>query len=377
MWAKIPMARHAIAMLIAITFVFGVHIQNVNLQPLLGNFDERKFETYTPYFPGLDNLSTHEIFSPENRHKKKIVLMGASAVDSIGCDYTWHRPKPNVTPNVHYTCSIAGQLNRLLKLAHLDDWAAFDLARNGSKLTDGLYIYTRILPLEPEIVVYGDSFNYYMWENADANVISPARYSYMDEVFGRYPETAKLWQSYKSNLERHGWMPTPSVAPEQPDPVGPKPRKATSINDLVANFLGELKSLSPANGMPHPVTFLASYRDFARPPYSPHLFENPDPDFGYFQGFKLIAEMQRRSGRHFSFFFCPQWDRDTDLDYQNGLAKIFGAYLQKDGIPFASYVPLKMTPIYETYDGYHHTVLGNRKIAEAIFHDLQTDGMLP
>ncbi len=36
---------------------------------------------------------TQEIFAPENAGKKKIVLLGASAVDSIGCDLSWHKKR--------------------------------------------------------------------------------------------------------------------------------------------------------------------------------------------------------------------------------------------------------------------------------------------
>jgi hypothetical protein len=71
--------RHAIALLIALALVFGIRIQDTNLQPLLGPFDQRYFEKYTPYFPGLNNLETHEIFAPKNAKKRKIVFLGASS----------------------------------------------------------------------------------------------------------------------------------------------------------------------------------------------------------------------------------------------------------------------------------------------------------
>ena len=370
-------ARHVIAMLFAVALVLGLRIQDIDLQPVVGAFDQRLFETYTPYFPGLDALDTHEIFAPENEHKKKIVFLGASTVDSIGCDYTWHRPGPNQIPNVHYSCSIAGQLNRILKDAHLDDWQAFNLARNGSHLSDELYVYARILSLQPEIVIYGDSFNYYMWQNADADLISPARYAFMDAVFDRDPKTAMLWRAYKDNLQEHGWKPGAPTEPEPAIKLGLKPRTSTSLSDLILRGLVFLHSRIPVNGMPRPIAFEPSYRDWNKAPYVPHPFENPDPNFGYFQGFKLIAEMQRKIDEKFFFFFCPQWTYDTDLDYQNGLTNIFGAYLKESDIPFASYVSMKMRPIYETYDGYHHTVQANYRIATAIFNDFKNDGLLP
>jgi hypothetical protein len=366
---------HAVAILFAVALVVGLHVQHVDLQPLLGRFDQRAFAIYTPYFPGFDNLDTHEIFAPENLHKKKIVFMGASTVDSIGCDSTWGQPEPGQIPNVHYSCSIAAQFNNILEQAHLGDWKAFNLARNGSKLTDGLYIYARILALQPDIIVYGDSFNFYMWENADADAISPSRYALMDEMFNRYPETAALWRAYKVNLQQHGWTPAPAE-PETID-LGPKPRPYTDLNDLIARGLVLLRTRLPVSGMPRPVALAPANRDWTEPVYSPHTFANPDPDFGYFQGFRLIAEMQKKLGKRFSFFFSPQWVLENDIDYQNGLSNVFGAYLKQDDIPFASYVSMKMKPVYETYDGYHHTLQGNRKIAKAIFDDLRHNGLLP
>jgi hypothetical protein len=368
--------QQTFAMLFAIVIVFGMHVQDADLQPLLGVFDQRSFTNYTPYFPGFDNLDRHEIFAPENLHKKKVVFMGASSVDAIGCDYTWHRPAPGQAPNVHYTCSLAGQFNSLLKRAHLDDWKAFNLARNGSKLTDGLYIYARILALQPEIVIYGDSFNYYMWENADANAISAARYAFMDEIFSRYPETAARWLAYKVNLQKHGWIAA-NAEPDPPISLDPQPRARTSLRDLTVRSLELLRSRLPVSGPPRPTALNPTYRSWAKPDYTPHSFANPDPDLGYFQGFRLIADMQKRIGKKFAFFFCPQWEHDSDIEYQNGLSDVFGAYLKQDNIPFASYVSMKMAPIDETYDGYHHTVQGNHKIAKAIFRDLEHDGFLP
>ena len=49
---------------------------------------------------------------------------------------------------------------------------------------------------------------------------------------------------------------------------------------------------------------------------------------------------------------------------QNMYCKICGQPAKKLG----------MKPIYETYDGSHHTIAGNRKIAELIFADLKRRG---
>ena len=87
--------------------------------------------------------------------------------------------------------------------------------------------------------------------------------------------------------------------------------------------------------------------------------------------------MQRRATDKTFFFFVPQWDHATDFDYQKGLVDEFGSYLKTRGIPFASYVPMDMEPISETYDGYHHTLMGNRRIAAAILRDLRQARLIP
>jgi hypothetical protein len=374
-------ARHAIAMSIALALVLGLRIQNIDLQPLLGAFDQRFFERYTPYFSGLDAIQTHEIFAPQNAHKKKIVFLGASGVESIGCDYTWHHPEPEQTRNAHYTCSIAAQLNALLKDEHIDAWRAFNLANSGGKMTDELYVYARIVALKPDLVIYGDSFNYYMWENADAEVLSPAHYAYMDEVFERYPETMKIWRSYKANLEKHGWKPSVSSQPTPAIEIGPRYRASTDLNDLILQGLARVRSRFAVDAMPRPVTFDPHPPNRAwnlRPARVPaHDFVNPDAGFGYFQGIGLMAAMQRRSNDNMFFFFVPQWHFVTDLDYQKGLLNEFGSYLKMNGVPFASYVPMEMEPIRETYDGNHHTMMGNGRIAAAILRDLRQARLIP
>src|SRR5262249_50880797 len=156
---------------------------------------------------------------------KKIVFLGASAVDSIGCDTTWQDPRVSEADrNVDYTCSISGQLNQLLADKGLSDWKSFDLARNGTKLTPMLYAFSRIMELHPEIIVWGEAYNYYLWDNADAAALTPSQYAYMDEVFGRYADTAAVWQAYKTALQKHGWTQVPDLTPVQPPDLSPKYR---------------------------------------------------------------------------------------------------------------------------------------------------------
>ncbi|MEJ1937261.1 hypothetical protein WDZ92_44270, partial [Nostoc sp. NIES-2111] len=240
-----------------------------------------------------------------------------------------------------------------------------------------LYTYARILALKPDIVVLGEAFNYYMWENADPGSLTAEQFAYMDAVFGRYQETAAIWRSYKQNLERHGWTPpSPAAAPPDVD-TGRQPRSSTSLSDLILRGLAIIRSLPEFDEMPRPVELDGSNRAWPHNVVPPHQFENPDAGFGYFQGYKLVGAMQKSIGRATFFYFSPQWDYSTDTSYQKGLVEIFGGYLTAAGIPFDSYVPMALTPIRETYDGSHQTRFGNRRIASAILDDLERAGIFP
>jgi hypothetical protein len=130
-----------------------------------------------------------------------------------------------------------------------------------------------------------------------------------------------------------------------------------------------------ADGPPLPVKFVA-YRNWDEKPYVPYTFDNQDPGFGYFQGIKLISELQRQHNGKLFFYFSPFYNNRHDLTYITGLNNIFGAYMTSNGIPFASHVALKLKPIYETWDGQHQTMYGNRILAAALLKDLREQGLI-
>lgn len=109
--------QHIGAFALALIVVLVLQVQDIDLQPWIGAINEQWFQSHTPIFAGMDNLDKHEVFAPLYRNTKKIVLLGASTVDSVGCDGTWHRPDPTRDPpnNAAYECSIANQLNIVLK----------------------------------------------------------------------------------------------------------------------------------------------------------------------------------------------------------------------------------------------------------------------
>ena len=372
--------RHLLALALAVCAVWVLQARAVGVGVALWLNKRDFFHTYTPYFPGLAKLQTHEIFSNVNTSKKKIVLLGASAVDAIGCDYTWHRPPINLEPNAHWSCSVSGQMNQLLHDAGLNDWEVYDLARTGAKLTEMLYVYLQIETLKPDVVVYGDSFNYYMRDNADADGLDGAQYAAMSQAFGQDPETSGIWNAYLHTLRAHGWNGEADAA-AGPGAVAAavtatRSPPAAEFGDVLARGLLQLRHAAWADGMPRPLAY-TEYRDWSMPPQTYHAFDNPDPGFGYFQGVRLIDLKQREFGGRTFVYFSPEWNLSYKPDYVEGVERTFGGYLRDHGIPSASFIGMRMKPITETYDGSHHTVAGNRRIAAALLQNLRQAGLIP
>jgi hypothetical protein len=369
--------RHLVAMAIALLLVFGFKIQDFDIQPLLGSFDDRWFHDYTPYFPGLDHLEQHEIFSPRYAHKKKIVLLGASSVDSIGCDFSWSKPDPTRQPTINaaYYCSIAASMNRQLQRKGLEDWRVFNLARNGAYLTPMLYVHARIAVLKPEIVIYGDVMSQYMANNADANVLNASHYAYLDKTFGASSNTAVIWRAYRETLMKHGWEPPAETTASNDLSPNFQPRQRTTLSDILVHFIAVARSSRLADGPPLPVKFVP-FRDWGPYPYVPYTFQNRDQGFAYFQGVKLISELQRRHNGKVFVYFSPFYNNRHDLTVLTALTDIYGTYLTTNGISFASHTGLGLQPIYETYDGEHQTMYGNRVVAAILLDDLIEQGLI-
>ncbi|MBV8060957.1 MAG: hypothetical protein JO253_05485, partial [Alphaproteobacteria bacterium] len=75
--------HHMAAVIVACLVVFGLHPQRtINLQPMLPKDTAAHLVDYTPYYPGQKELYRHEIFAPQNQHKKRLVILGSSTADS-------------------------------------------------------------------------------------------------------------------------------------------------------------------------------------------------------------------------------------------------------------------------------------------------------
>jgi hypothetical protein len=361
---------------IALAVVIGFPLSQLNANVVFSDINRAVMEDYTPYFPGLNDISSHELFSPKYKNKKKIVLLGASSVDSIGCDYTWHAPEVDQARNVHYTCSIAAHLNRLLAKGGRDDWRAFNLARNGSKLSTDLYIFAKILSIHPDVVVFGDSFNYYMWENAGANDLSAEQFRFMDSVFSDDPDAAETWREFKNKMEAEGWSPEQSTEPLTQEIAVAESEAAISLKDYLVKKMIEFRAAKPLEAMPRPVAYQASFANWDRPTIESGVAKNPDPGFAYLSGVLLISEMQRRDGHGAFVFFIPQWAHELNKPFLAMLDDEFGGYLRSHGVPFKSLAGMPMEAVRDTYDRAHQTYYGNKKIAAALFSSLEDEGLL-
>lgn len=314
-------------------------------------------------------LHTHEIFAPENTHKKKIVILGASTADSVGCDYTWSLPTEKKVPrNVHFSCSIAGQLNKLLKEAKLDDWQAFNLARNGAKLTPMLYTYATIRELEPELVIYGDLYAYYAKDGAGANDLDATQLAMLDETLGGTPETQAVWSAYKNNLHRT----KPAAEPVARQPPPPIYRATTSLQDILLRGLSQVDHLSPDAAPPYRIAYNYNNENLeSEAVFDFAITDKSDPGMVFLEGFSLINALQEEQGNKFFLYFGSAYQYRNDTNLIRTLREgAVGQKLDSMSVPFEVYVDLPLKPIYETYDGVHQTRDGNAVIARKLLDDL-------
>jgi hypothetical protein len=386
---------HLGAITVAFAMVFGARVQDFDAGSILGVTDVRAFNVYTPVFPGLAHIDQHEIFSPRFAGTKKIVLLGGSPVDSVGCDFTWSRREGSQKRNATYSCSIAAQMNEQLNAAGVKDWRVFNLARNGAGLTPMLYVYAQIHSLRPEIVMYGDDFPFLFADNADADDLTAAQYAEL-ESFAATTQATVEWRAYRDHIVSHGLRPRviPASWTDRPRKIASDlifgkndstqaVRRATVGNLLVAAF-AQARDHSRVEAPLLPVRFpqLRNWDAVDRAKAHPasessvgDTHESPDPGFAYSQALRLISNLQRLHGGAFSFTVFPNYDRRDDPQAAAN-AEVFGKYLRSHHAFFTSHIDLEMRPIYETYDGVHHTLYGNRIIAATLLADLRSAGLL-
>jgi hypothetical protein len=369
--------EHLAAIIVGLLLVLGLRIQDRPIPIIAGWVGASGAVVYSKYFPGLNRLEQHEIFSPENRDVKKIVFLGASAVHSVGCDCTWIPPTQSIrqSANVHYSCSVAEQFNDELARRGIKGWKAFNLAKAGGRLMPMMYVYARLLPLKPELVVYGDSFPYYMMSNAGAESLLSDDHSFLRKTFNEHAATRALWGRFEEHLRANGLSATPLLSPRNIAKSFLRLQPDSSASGAIGNLFTGPRNLYTELQQPLPVRYTMFRRwEASQSPLA--RFDNPDPGFRYFEGVRLMSEMQKLNGGKLFFYYSPQFDHRDDVAYNQGLNREFGGYMNDNGIAHTSLVSLPLEPVTETYDGDHQTVYGNRRIALAVLDQLQAQGLV-
>jgi hypothetical protein len=376
-------ALHLAAILIAGLVVFVAKPQKrIKLKPILPESLQFSSIDFTNHYPGQHELYRQEIFSPRYAHTKKIVILGSSVANSLGCDSTWSKENLSRSPtrNVHINCSITGHLNQILKESHLDGWRAFDLACDSSRQLNMLFTYTRIMELHPEIVIFVDSFPYAETQNAGAAELDPQLFAYMDHQLSQIPAVEKVWRPYVSYLTQQGpatGYKLPVVTPGLDYTQKTTIPSRLSLNDILVNAFGFLRNrvivdVAPLPALPNPDH---------RPSWTPVgdgwnwlIYLPPE----YMAGFKVFDAAQTALGGKFIVAFAPLYDQRNNPHYLKEVRSgMYGQYFQKEHLRTLDLIDLPLRPVYETYDGFHQTTYGNAKIADAIFQNMKEQKLLP
>jgi len=360
--AKRTLAAFCLACLTALGLWF------VNLQWLFPDFNLRHLESFTPYYPGMDNLERHEIFDPRYAGHKKILLLGESSTYSIGCDASWSYPDPQRTPsrNGHYSCRIDHLLQQMLHENGHTDWRVFNVASDGAVMLQ-LYTYVRVSDVKPDIVIEGGG-RHFSNRNADWEVLTekPYRSSFLDRYFLAKPDLRPDWESLKDVLARHGWVDR-SVLEARTDVDVVPYRKVGFFNVymLLGAVLKKTHGLRLVDEPPLPIKIypfkeVSTAPGMMAPPTEPY-------DMGYTLANKLMAEMQIRDGHVFLVYQSPRFEMRGRLDWDEKFSIPYATALARHGIPSFDLTDYPMEMMVDNYDNGHHTIDGNRKIAKELY----------
>ena len=329
-------------------------------------------------YPGIDNLEGHEIFSPAYAKIKKIVILGSSSMESLGCDGSWSTEDKSRSPsrNVSYACTITHQMNLLLQEKGATDWRVFNLARNGSYMSAMLVTYAHLVRLKPEIVIFGDiyPFNVNVTKNAGADYLTSAQYAFAGSVFKNDPEAHTIWTNFITTLKKNGLdKPTEGVAFPVPPPLY-IPKDPLTIHDLLEFAAVQGYKTFHPDRPPLPIKY---YGWDKKPDPKGDVFENVDPEFAYFQGTSIFTVLQKRHGGSFLYYYSPEFAHRGMYTYSRGFDSIYGRYIVEHGGYYKSLLHEPLAPITETYDGQHQTLAGNQIIAKRLVETLEEEHLLP
>jgi len=364
--------EHIFACFIALVLIVCIQIQDVDLSFAFNNINEKWFESYTPHFSGLYNLFEHEIFSPEYQNTKKIVLLGASAVDSYGCDSTWHKPDETRNPshNVSHYCTITNHLNNILNVKGYKNYHVFNLGVNGGKLSASIYVYARILDLKPDLVIFADTNGYYALDRSGGLDLSNEQYTFIDKKLRNEPLVYKIWKNYFNHLKSKGVDRRINTNNEPIEYPQENQTAKVTLNNLIEWVLEKIKNITVYHGGPPlPPKYIPFIPNGSK---SAAVLLQNDSDYGFLQGIEIIPKLQQKNAGKFLFMFMPLFRNDDDPQFIENFNKYFGEYIINHGALFSSdLLKVKLTPVTETYDGTHQTYFGNKKIAFELFEILK------
>lgn len=367
---------------IIIAFIFQYQVCTIDLQKISTVFgmNKRQFSAFTPYFPGFDNLETHDVFNPIYSNKKKILLLGVSYVDSMGCDQSWSYPDPTRNPerNVHFSCRIDHQLNQLLKEAGRDDWVVLNLARSAAMISSNVYTYVAIHEIRPEIIIYGGDTAIFTDDGAIG--LDDIRASRLEGYFSSKNDKNlyALWESFKKSLRNRGWSAKTTNTESYDFIVAPfSSMETVTVRDWLSVFLGRLRNIKLVEGPPLPIKLypwengtLIERKEFKAP--------DENYDFSLVTGLEIINAIQHEHNGSLIVYQTPNWTLRNMKEWDSYFSGPLSELLDKKGIQNFDLTDVPMVEGVDVYngDGRHHTKYGNQKIAENIFNYLITDNVM-
>jgi len=362
---------------IIVALILQYQLCSIDLQKISDLFimNKRDFATFTPYFPGFDNLETHEVFDTAYDNKKKILFLGVSYVDSMGCDQSWSYPDTTRDPerNVHFSCRIDHRLTQLLKDSGRDDWVALNLARSASLISSSVYTYVAVHKIHPEIIIYGGDTALFS-DNGEIG-LDNVRASRLESFFvnANNEKLYELWESFKQSLRCRGWKANTNMHESLDFVVDPfSPMEKVTIRDWLRKMLvRRLENINLIAVPPLPIKLypwengaLSERKEFVAP--------KEGYDFSLITGLEIINTLQHEHNGGLIVYQTPNWTLRNMKGWDSYFSEPLSELLDKKGITNFDLTDVPMVEGVDVYngDGRHHTKYGNKKIAEHIFNYL-------
>ncbi|MFH1378720.1 MAG: hypothetical protein ABII23_00445 [bacterium] len=366
--------KNTILIAVAIALLLQGGIRKLDIQAFYGVINARWFDDFQQYFPGKGNLHKHEVFNPRYGAKKKIVFIGPSYTNSIGCDRSFSLEDCTRSPstNYHFTARIDYQLNKILAKNGITDWQAFNLACNAARINFLLYVYVATHLIKPDIIIYGAGPEQLQANGGGLEQIDAME---LEKQLINDDTVKDLWQLHKVNLLKGGenWDWIRGVSESSKDmliyPFTVKNK--LTIYDIVAKILSVIINKKAYNGPRLPVKIF--------PWEEPAVeFKTPEEpyDFSLVSGFEIINELQKKHNGKLIVYLTPLWNVRNSKTWREYFPGPFITEMNKRGIAVADLTDLPLKEAVETYDGGHQTTYGNIRIAENLFEFLLKNRLL-